>query len=43
MPLLEVSRLDCMGQSRANFSVLAHPLPPAATIDGLQGLDFFRG
>jgi hypothetical protein len=43
MPVLEVARLDCLGHSHANFSILARPLPPTAPMDGLLGLDFFRG
>ncbi|MEZ0324733.1 MAG: retropepsin-like aspartic protease [Fimbriimonas sp.] len=32
-----------LGDIRAkDFEVAAHPLPPAAGIDGLLGLDFFR-
>jgi len=28
--------------TRTNFPVVAHDLPPAVTVDGLLGLDFFR-
>jgi len=40
LPLLKISALGC---SRGQFPVLAHTLPPSATVDGLLGLDFFRG
>jgi predicted aspartyl protease len=39
---LAVDKLESLGQARSNFSVVAHTLPPAAAIDGLLGLDFFR-
>jgi predicted aspartyl protease len=42
-PRIEVSRLTALGQERTAFPVLAHTLPPSATIDGLLGLDFLRG
>ena len=38
--VLKISALTCV---RENFPVLAHTLPPSATVDGLLGLDFFRG
>ncbi len=37
-----VGSLEALGQVRANFSVIAHTLPPTAAIDGVLGLDFFR-
>ncbi len=42
-PELVVSQVEALGQTHENFSVLAHTLPPTATIDGLLGLDFLRG
>lgn len=30
-------------RSIENFPMLCHTLPPSATVDGLLGLDFFRG
>ena len=42
-PRLSVIRIKAMGQERQNFPVLAHTLPPSASIDGLLGLDFLRG
>jgi predicted aspartyl protease len=40
---LTIPSLDVLGESRANFIVLSHTLPPSASVDGLLGLDFFRG
>lgn len=40
---LVVRSLSALGHSRGNMPVLAHNLPPSATVDGLLGLDFFRG
>ncbi len=38
-----LNRLSTLGRHRLAFPVLTHPLPPAAGIDGLLGLDFLRG
>ena len=43
VPRLTINRLDVLGQQRTDFPVLAHTLPPSAGVDGLLGLDFFRG
>ena len=43
VPRFEVIRISALGQVRTAFPVLAHTLPPSATIDGLLGLDFLRG
>ena len=43
VPVVPVRRLTALGQTRTNFDVLAHTLPPSAGIDGLLGLDFLRG
>jgi hypothetical protein len=32
-----------MGQERRHFPVLAHTLPPSASVDGLLDLDYVRG
>ena len=42
-PRISVTRLKAMGQERQHSPVLAHTLPPSASIDGLLGLDFLRG
>jgi hypothetical protein len=43
IPRIVLNRLTVLGQHRIGFSVLSHPLPPDAGVDGLLGLDFFRG
>jgi hypothetical protein len=43
MSPLSIMSLDTLGQARSDFQVLSHALPPATNLDGLLGLDFFRG
>jgi predicted aspartyl protease len=43
VPRLPLDRIEALGQSRTHFAVVAHTLPPSASVDGLLGLDFFRG
>lgn len=40
---LPVTSLSALGQTRTNFPVIAHNLPPGTSVDGLLGLDFLRG
>ena len=42
-PLITVDKIIALGQERINFPVLCHTLPPSASVDGLLGLDFWRG
>ena len=42
-PRVPVIRIRAMGHERRHFRVLAHTLPPSASIDGLLGLDYMRG
>jgi predicted aspartyl protease len=42
-PRIAVARMAAMGQEHSHFPVLAHTLPPSASVDGLLGLDFLRG
>ena len=42
-PRITVTRMRTFGQERIDFPVLAHTLPPSASVDGLLGLDFLRG
>ena len=42
-PRVVLERVSALGQERPGFPVLAHTLPPSASVDGLLGLDFFRG
>ncbi len=39
-PRLSVSRINALGHERRGFPVIAHTLPPSASVDGLLGLDF---
>lgn len=39
--MLDVERITALGVVRDTFPVLAHTLPPSASIDGLLGVDFF--
>jgi gag-polyprotein putative aspartyl protease len=43
VPRIILTRLTSLGQHRIGLPVLSHPIPPAAGVDGLLGLDFFRG
>ena len=40
---LSVERIEAVEQVLETFPILCHTLPPSAQIDGLLGLDFFRG
>ncbi len=42
-PLIIVERLEAIGQQRDYFPLLCHSLPLSAGVDGVLGLDFFRG
>jgi predicted aspartyl protease len=42
-PRIVIEKIDVMGRSIENFPMLCHTLPPSAIVDGLLGLDFFRG
>ncbi len=41
--LISVKKMASLGQQRSDFPVLCHTLPPSTGVDGLLGLDFFRG
>jgi hypothetical protein len=43
VPRVAVERIEALGQQRRGFPILCHTLPPSAAIDGVLGLDFFRG
>jgi predicted aspartyl protease len=43
VPRLLIDRIVALGQERTNLRILAHTLPTSASVDGLLGLDFFRG
>lgn len=42
-PRIILDRVIALGHERSGFPVLGHTLPPSAGVDGLLGLDFFRG
>jgi len=42
-PRITLDRIKALGQERSDLSVFCHTLPPSADVDGLLGLDFFRG
>jgi predicted aspartyl protease len=42
-PRIVVKKIELLGRNLENFPILCHTLPPTATVDGLLGLDFFRG
>ena len=43
VPQIKIKKIEIPGRFKKNFPILCHTLPPGATIDGLLGLDFFRG
>ncbi|MCH7787420.1 MAG: clan AA aspartic protease [Chloroflexi bacterium] len=43
VPRIVIRKVEAIGQERLDFPVLCHTLPPSATVDGVLGLDFFRG
>ncbi len=42
-PRLMINRLTALGRHAIGLRVLSHALPADAEVDGLLGLDFFRG
>lgn len=42
-PRVVLTRLTALGQHRIGLPVISHSIPPDAGVDGLLGLDFFRG
>ncbi len=42
VPRITIENLMALGKSKSSFSVIAHDLPPTASIDGVLGLDFLR-
>lgn len=43
VPRIVLARLTALGEDRIDFPVLCHTLPPSTGVDGLLGLDVFRG
>jgi|ERR1043165_4366992 len=42
-PQINLQTIRALTRERGAFPVLCHTLPPSAGVDGLLGLDFFRG
>lgn len=40
---IQVKKVEISGRILKNFPILCHTLPPNSSIDGVLGLDFFRG
>jgi hypothetical protein len=43
VPQITLQNLRALGEERTGLLVLSHTLPASAGVDGLLGLDFFRG
>jgi predicted aspartyl protease len=43
VPQIKIKKIEIQRRFKKKFPTLCHTLPPGATIDGLLGLDFFRG
>jgi hypothetical protein len=42
-PQIVIQKVEALGREQTNFPIVCHTLPPSATVDGVLGLDFFRG
>lgn len=42
-PRINITKIEALGRVIENFPIICHTLPPSANVDGLLGLDFFRG
>ncbi len=42
VPKIRIGKLTALGKVKENLSVIAHDLPPTASVDGILGLDFLR-
>lgn len=42
VPKIRIEKIAALGKEKSNFLVIAHDLPPTASIDGVLGLDFLR-
>lgn len=43
VPVVSIQKIQAMNLVQNAFPILCHTLPPSATVDGVLGLDFFRG
>ena len=42
-PRIEIIKIEALERVREKFPIICHTLPHSANVDGLLGLDFFRG
>jgi predicted aspartyl protease len=42
-PVVNLPRMSALGKTIKKLDVLCHDLPPTSLVDGLLGLNFFRG
>lgn len=42
-PRIGILKIEALERVRENYPIICHTLPPTANVDGLLGLDFFRG
>lgn len=42
VPKITIKKLTALGKSKEDFLIIAHDLPPTASVDGVLGLDFLR-
>lgn len=42
-PIINFTRIEALAQERRDFPILCHTLPAGVPVDGVLGLDFFRG
>ena len=42
-PIINFTRIEALAQERRDFPILCHNLPAGVPVDGVLGLDFFRG
>jgi predicted aspartyl protease len=42
VPKIKLKQIESLGKRRRGLGVVAHDLPPTASVDGLLGLDYFR-
>ena len=42
-PQITIRRIEALGNERLNFPIICRSLPRGVSVDGLLGLDFFRG
>ena len=43
VPVVSIQKIQALDLVHQDFSILCHTLPPSSTVDGVLGLDFFRG